>query len=132
MGRASSELSRTHCKHYARERRLTRDNARVVRKSSRFTTSITVTTNPQTLAAAAAAAAAAEKHIPHRPDEKKPEGEGDQLPISLLKRKKKKVGFFKSLSFRRKKESTKNKSSDQGEMMKDQEMETSRRGTDGK
>ncbi|CAM4550779.1 unnamed protein product [Leuciscus chuanchicus] len=96
--------------------------------ASRFTTSITVTTNPQTLAAAAAAAA--EKHIPHRPDEKKPEGEGDQLPISLLKRKKKKVGFFKSLSSRRKKESTKNKSSDQGEMMKDQETETSRRGTD--
>ncbi|CAM4601049.1 unnamed protein product [Leuciscus chuanchicus] len=72
----------------------------------------------------------AEKHLPHRLDEKKPEGE--QLPISRLKRKsqKKKEGdfnFFKSLSFRWKKESPENKSSDQGEMMKDQETETSRR-----
>ncbi|XP_077065183.1 uncharacterized protein LOC143716514 [Siphateles boraxobius] len=74
----------------------------------------------------------AEKHLPHRPDEKKPEGEGDQLPITLLKRKKKKVGFFKSLSFRWKKESTENKSSDQGEMMKDQETETSRSTDDQK
>ncbi|KAK7133287.1 hypothetical protein R3I94_015230 [Phoxinus phoxinus] len=76
----------------------------------------------------------AEKHLPHRPDEKKPERETDQLPISRLKRKKKKKGgdfnFFKSLSFRWKKESTKNKSSDQGEMMKDLETETSRRSTD--
>ncbi|KAK7170890.1 hypothetical protein R3I94_000943 [Phoxinus phoxinus] len=56
-----------------------------------------------------------------------------QLPISRLKRKKKKGGdfnFFKSLSFRWKKESSKNKSSDQGEMMKDLETETSRRSTD--
>lgn len=36
MGRASSELSRTHCKHYARERRLTRDNARVVRRCRKY------------------------------------------------------------------------------------------------
>ncbi|XP_077085819.1 serine/threonine-protein kinase pim-2-like [Siphateles boraxobius] len=74
----------------------------------------------------------AEKHLPHRPDEKKtPEEEADQLPISRLKKKKKKVGnFFKSLSFRWKKESTEKKSSDQGDMMKDQETETSRKSTD--
>ncbi|XP_077083322.1 hormonally up-regulated neu tumor-associated kinase homolog A-like [Siphateles boraxobius] len=73
-----------------------------------------------------------EKHLPHRPDEKKTsEGEADQLPISRLKKKKKKVGnFFKSLSFRWKKESTEKKSSDQGDMMKDQETETSRKSTD--
>ncbi|KAK9979916.1 hypothetical protein ABG768_013323 [Culter alburnus] len=74
----------------------------------------------------------AEKH-PHRPDEKPVVAEGDVLPNSRPKKKKKKKGgnFFKWLSFGGKKKSTKNKSSDQGEM-KDQDidMETSRRSTD--
>ncbi|ROJ94851.1 Serine/threonine-protein kinase pim-1 [Anabarilius grahami] len=76
----------------------------------------------------------AEKH-PHRPDEKPvvvAEGERD-VPNSRPKKKKKKKGgnFFKWLSFGGKKKSTKNKSSDQGEM-KDQDIETKkyRRSTD--
>ncbi|KAK9970194.1 hypothetical protein ABG768_026154 [Culter alburnus] len=60
------------------------------------------------------------------------EGEGAVLPNSRPKKKKKKGGnFFKWLSFSGKKKSTKNKSSDQGEM-KDQDIETEtpRRSTD--
>lgn len=75
----------------------------------------------------------AEKQHPHRPVDVA-EGEGDVLPNSRPKKKKKKGGnFLKWLSFGGKKKSTKNKSSDQGEM-KDQdiETETSRRSTDGK
>ncbi|CAM4517907.1 unnamed protein product [Leuciscus chuanchicus] len=76
----------------------------------------------------------AEKHLPRRPDEKNPEGETDQLPISHLKMNKKELVnkkdfiLFKSLYL----ESIKNKSSDQGEMMKDQETETSRSTDDQK
>ncbi|ROL49932.1 Serine/threonine-protein kinase pim-1 [Anabarilius grahami] len=75
----------------------------------------------------------AEEQHPHRPVDVA-EGEGAVIPNSRPKKKKKKAAnFLKWLSFGGKKKSTKNKSSDQGEMKdQDTETETPRRSDDQK